>query len=63
MEKIIDKLSQKYNYYDTTYFPVAAVSCATFLSFYKFVSPKVMPIFVPSYSLLPIGKQIEWNSR
>jgi hypothetical protein len=48
---------------DTTYYPYAALSCASFLTFYRKVSPAMSVKYFPIYSTLPHAKQVEWNTR
>ncbi|XP_005095920.1 TLC domain-containing protein 4-B [Aplysia californica] len=50
-------------YFDTTYYPVAAFSCAFFLYLYKYASPKLSSKFCAKYSLLSEQEQVEWNNR
>jgi len=46
-----------------SYYPYAALSCASFLTFYRKVSPVVSVKYFPIYGLLPHAKQVEWNAR
>ena len=48
---------------DTSYYPYAALSCASFLTFYRTVSPAVSVKYFPIYGSLPHAKQVEWNTR
>lgn len=48
---------------DTSYYPYAALSCASFLTFYKKVGPRISFRYFPIYKTLSYAKQIEWNAR
>ena len=48
---------------DTSYYPYAALSCASFLTFYRKVSPAVSEKYFPIYESLSHAKQVEWNTR
>uniref|UniRef100_A0A0B7BK45 TLC domain-containing protein n=1 Tax=Arion vulgaris TaxID=1028688 RepID=A0A0B7BK45_9EUPU len=50
-------------YFDTTYYPVAAFSCAFFLYLYRYVSPKLSSKLCPKYDLLSDQEQVDWNNR
>jgi len=48
---------------DTSYYPYAALSCASFLTFYRKVSPAMSVKYFPIYGSLSHAKQVEWNTR
>jgi len=56
-------VNQKTVVMDTSYYPYAALSCASFLTFYRTVSPAVSVKYFPIYGSLPHAKQVEWNTR
>lgn len=48
---------------DTSYYPYAALSCASFLTFCKKVGPRLSVKYFPIYQTLSHAKQLEWNAR
>jgi len=54
---------QTEDFMDMSYYPYAALSCASFLTFYRKVSPAVSVKYFPVYGSLPHAKQVEWNTR
>jgi len=59
--KLVDLQTEAFM--DTSYYPYAALSCASFLTFYRKVSPAVSVKYFPIYRSLPHAKQVEWNTR
>ncbi|GFO41459.1 transmembrane protein 56 [Plakobranchus ocellatus] len=49
--------------FDTTYYPVAAFSCAFFLYLFRYASPKMSSKFSSKYNLLSHEDQVDWNNR
>lgn len=45
------------------YYYTSAISCASFLIFYKYISPYLSIKIFPGYVNLPLSKQIEWATR
>lgn len=48
---------------DTSYYPITALSCLTFLFSYKYISPFFSSYFCPGYNNLSKIKQLEWHTR
>ncbi|RUS69228.1 hypothetical protein EGW08_023012, partial [Elysia chlorotica] len=49
--------------FDTTYYPMAAFSCAFFLYLFRYASPKMSSKLSSKYNLLSYEDQIDWNNR
>ena len=49
--------------FDTTYYPVAVVSCAFFLWVFRYISPSLSAKICPTFKKLSEAKQIDWHSR
>lgn len=48
---------------DTSYYPITALSCLTFLFSFKYISPFFSAYFCPGYNNLSKAKQVEWHTR